>query len=299
MSKNGYYSMLDVSVDYDEYHNLNCFTVEMVKAKVIRLKNYLADNYGIVINVDNVCINEIEVNRTFPLDYKFEEYNRPLDTIFTNFPAVLRLKAENEYKKIEHGKNKINSRKIQTYSRKSGKKGIQVKCYSKTAELDETQKIILDREYMRFEITLLDSTKVKRCLKTNRLDDLTDSMIERYFDAFVQSNIWKVFWENEKTRLKQIKKILTKHQKSGSNIWIRKTVEEINNIERQQDGNIILFDVNELLSCVKGLNYSSKYAKHRAIISCENICKDAFPIYSTDCRRKYEEIISKLLGYDY
>ena len=75
-----------------------------------------------------------------------------------------------------------------------------LKIYNKTKALEKI--IVLTDSYMRVEIRLIGSERVKRAFHTNRFAELTDEIINAYFDGQMQTMIVKPYrkWQEQQRK---------------------------------------------------------------------------------------------------
>lgn len=166
-------SNLQISIDDSKYQNLNCYSIEDYKDRLVAIQEELLCNYGISVSFENAEIEYIEINKTIVLNTFYEDYLRILELLVSLFPRRLRLRTNGEFEKFtKKGRLTEIEKLTETYSRSSGKSGISIEIYNKTDEMYERYNITLMYNYLRFEIKLKSSDKIKKELGTNVLQTI-------------------------------------------------------------------------------------------------------------------------------
>lgn len=91
------YCNLSVSVGNKGTGNLMCFTRDEYVEKLQKIEEHLKNQYGIHVDLSDITMKEIEINRTFKLNEDFEKYHRVINLMMCNLPK--NLKQQSEYKK--------------------------------------------------------------------------------------------------------------------------------------------------------------------------------------------------------
>ncbi len=185
----GLYSSLATSVKNGFCSNLVCNTMDDYKKQIENTKNYLIGKYGIYADFENAIVNSIEINRTFKIDNSIAVYKRPIELIAWNIPKKRRMNLAQDFKrKTENGFETetfvITSRKIKKnkYEKtKTSKQYEELIFYDKTKQLEKI--IFLSEIYMRFEIKITGSAKIKKMIGTNKFYEITDQNINEFFNS--------------------------------------------------------------------------------------------------------------------
>ena len=286
-------STLELTVDYDLYHNLNCFSVGQYKSKLETIENFLKCQYGIVIDFSLAKVKYIEINKTIMLDKNFEAYHRAISMFMTSFPDRLRLDNNPTWKKYEVIGEGIKKEKYTTYARSSGKKGLEVIVYDKTEQLKEEYGITgLEEQYLRIEIKLKSSTEVLKELETVFWSAFTDEMINEYFCGFIKMNVLDWFEKNKIARQKALKKIFS--QQSGSiNNRTRDLLTDLMIKEFGEHWTPVLVDITELNPVLDKLYPENKDKRYKIRKAFEKHCAGKYYMYSGTASL-FEEIINKV-----
>lgn len=308
ISPDGYsYCQMELSIPDDGYHNLNCHTVWECRLQVADALQYLSDEYGIKVQVEQsegIKLRSVEINRTIPLDHPFKEYQRDLELLMHLLPGTLRLSLQEYSGKAQHPDRAIdNSRQVSTYEGRSGKSGISVKIYNKSEQLNSLRgekrlEHPVVGEYLRFEVTLLDAKKIKDTFGTNRLEALTDQMVQDYFHAFIVKNVATPYESYTEKRHKGIRKILRKNYVPGSRTWIRDTVLQLMDAEIQNHLPLLL-DINEVIDLLKNgaVPFKGNYARQKKYLAIQHfldVCNVSAPSLTHNDSAKYKELLTKL-----
>ena len=183
------YCHLECCVKNTGYGNLACYTAGEYLERLQEIEKHLADTYGIHADFSDVSIREVEINRTFMLNEDFSAYHRCITLMMSNLPSYLK-------NQMDFKKNLKNNMEYQTYYATSkttnkSKRYLLFKIYNKSKSVENI--VLLTDSYMRVEFRLVGSEKVKKALGTNKFVELTDQIINQYFDTQVQKLIIKPY----------------------------------------------------------------------------------------------------------
>lgn len=299
------YSRMELSIPGDDgYHNLNCHELWQCRQQIADAVQYLYTEYGISVTECDLRIKSIEINKTIPIDYPFEAYQRPLALMMHLFPGTLRMAERDYHERSQHpDRAEDNQRIVRTFEKTSGKRGLTVKVYDKTTQLnnlagkDKLDEIIR-HPYLRFEITLPSAEKIRKALGSNHLDELTDQKIQEYFDTFITDNVSKVYEAYNDKRHKAIRRIMRDTYAPNSHTWVRDTLLRIMNVETQTNLPLML-DIDEAITLLmnNAIPFKGKYKaqkKHNAILQFRSVCDRYTPVMAQGDLTKYQELLSKL-----
>lgn len=180
----GAYANMQTYIRDEDVGNLICKDMDAYKRYIEDIKRDVKEKYGVTLNTSHMTVNEIEINRTFAVEWPMAAYERVFTLLMAVLPAKSRLKIDTTFSNRKDGYVDVN-----TYYAKSGrnkKHGCEIKWYSKTQQLNSVYRIILDEQFVRFEIKLWGSQRLKREFGSNRWADLTDEKINTWFDKKVQ-----------------------------------------------------------------------------------------------------------------
>lgn len=247
------YCNLDTSIKNSQVGNLACYTVEQYTEQLERIQEQLSTAYGIETDFSHIALKEIEINKTFRLDGAFEDYARVLTLIMSNLPAAF--KGQMDYINREQGIRKKNTYYASSAHSRKSTKYMLFKIYNKGKSVENT--IVLDDTYMRVEIRLIGSEKVKNALGTNRFSELTDEIINQYFDAQMEKLIFKPYRQWKKKRDAYLLKLLKEQMQQNPRHWIVDTLRILQNEEIEKQSPVLL-DVNEIMELIDRLTEDRK-----------------------------------------
>lgn len=195
----------------DGTYNLFGNTPDEVRAQVKECQEYLS-SMGIEVEFYDAKIYSVEVNRTIiiigGLNFSDPEFQCIGYRMLYDLPGTLRLDKHSLFKKRRTPPSNFMASSVGITG-----KGLTVKLYDKTAELKKKYKFDTVIPYMRLEITISGSDKIKDTFGSNYLRDLTETGVDNYFTTFTYNNIRKTHESvNEKNFHKMatmIKKLFT------------------------------------------------------------------------------------------
>lgn len=286
------YCHLECCVKNTGYGNLSCYTVQDYLERLQEIEKHLIDTYGIHVDLSDITIREIEVNRTFRLHDDFSEYHRCITLLMANLPQYLK-------NQMDFKKSWQNNVEYQTYYATSkttnkSKRYLLFKIYNKSRSLENI--VLLTDSYMRVEFRLVGAEKVKRSLGTNKFAELTDQLINKYYDEQVQKLLIEPYerWRSE--RDKHITELMQEQREADIRHWQTNVLRIIMNEEVKQKHPLLL-DISELLPLVNNLNISSK----RRYEVKKNFSRQAQKFETVLCsedHKKLQEIMDKLTVND-
>ena len=261
----GAYANLQTYIRDEEVGNLICKDVDAYKRYIEEIKRDAKEKYGVSLDTSHMTINEIEINRTFAVEWPMAVYERVFTLLMAVLPAKSRLKIDTTFSNRKDGHVDVN-----TYYAKSGrnkKHGCEIKWYSKTQQLNSVYRILLDENFVRFEIKLWGSQRLKREFESNRWADLTDEKINAWFDRKVQEWIIEPVAKWKEERKKTVKKMMEACEGEGYT-WVNECLTRILDAEITARGGHkpLILDVEELMPIVDDVFTDSnrrKHVKHR------------------------------------
>lgn len=174
-------SAIEITVPYDQYHNLNCMTVVTLKERLKLVQQVLSD-YGIVVDFTNARISQMEINKTIPLDLSADKYYRCL-TLMRHLMGITLHAKYDEHGRCSEKKDYVESFTLMTAT---NQQGLLVKCYDKSRQLADKFNIIVRNNYLRFEIVFQSTATMMSQLGSELLRDITDEIINDYFHQFIE-----------------------------------------------------------------------------------------------------------------
>ena len=249
------YCILETGIRGKPTGNLMCNSVDEYKDWLDEVAAHLINKYGIHVDLnhfDEIKIKVVEINKTFKLDGDFGDYHRAIKVIMSNLPKTLSAQVD---------WSKVNDRgyEVETYSAKPPKRKsknfLELKIYNKTKSIQNI--IVLNDDYMRVEITLTGSQKIKQSFGTNRLNDWNDDLINDYFDKQIEKLMIKPLQKWKKQRDKELIELMKQQRKNDIRHWQTNVLRIVASQEIDKKCPIIL-DVNEMINVLSKLGISSK-----------------------------------------
>lgn len=293
------YGRLVLTVTDDGYHNLNCCTPEEFIDIISIVQGYLLSEYGIQTDFQNAKYKSIEINKTINIDGMFSDYQRVLTLMMYLLPAKLRLFGEADYSsKDQSARMKVTdySRCINTYCKESGKRGISVKIYDKSKQLEEVYNIFVTEDYLRYEVTLRSPEKIKAYLGTNDIFSLGETDIQKFFKKFIYENVYLPYVEHKRKLRIALVRLLKKNYNKGDRKWVNRVLLQIADAELGNRGIPLMLDIEELLSAIDEVKFDSKQIKANAKTRFREEAAAHIPTLANGDTQKYKEVVSKLLG---
>lgn len=261
----GAYANMQTYIRNEDVGNLICKDMDAYKRYIEDIKRDVKEKYGVTLNTSHMTVNEIEINRTFAVEWPMANYERVFTLLMAVLPAKSRLKIDTTFANKKDGYVDVN-----TYYAKTGrnkKHGCEIKWYSKTQQLNSVYRILLDENFVRFEIKLWGSQRLKREFGSNRWADLTDEKINTWFDRRVQEWIVEPVAKWKMERTKTVKKMMEACEGDGYT-WVNECLARILDAEVEPRGGHkpLILDVEELMPIIDEVFTDSnrrKHVKHR------------------------------------
>lgn len=279
------YCVMDISIADDEKGNLCCMTIAEYKEHIARVKRYLKEEYGIVIDTSCMYPKTLEVNKTFQISDKFDVYKRVFQLIMGNLAPKSHLKGHQDFKT-----KKKNGYEYGTFYAKSSKNKqqyLEFKIYDKTASI--LGFVTLEQNYVRFEFKIVG--KVKRRLKIETFEELTDELINSWFDEKIEDYIVKPLKKMHKERQKKWLAIFDQERNKGGH-WVGNVLGAVLNQEIIQ-GYPVFLDVEEIISVVRLMHLDSK-KRGKIVASLRRQAERTYTVLHNHDDEKLAEIIRKL-----
>lgn len=243
------YCNLETTIKDEKTGNLQCYTVGDYFDHLCVIQHHLETEYGIFTDFSDISIKEIEVNRTFKLNGNFEDYHRVINLIMTNLPTYL--KNQMDWKKVEKGASEYQTYYATSQRSNKSKRFLLFKIYNKTKSVEKI--VLLTDSYMRVEIRLVGTEKIKKALGTNRFAELTDQLINEYFDEQIQKMIVKPFEKWRIERDKYLLKLMKEQRELDIRHWQSNVLRILQN-EEIAGKRPVLLDIEELIPLVNKLD---------------------------------------------
>lgn len=245
----GLFCYLDISKMGVDDCNLVPYTVEGFKIYTDKCIQYIEDRYGVRLHNNSYKGETMEMNVTITLESAFDEYK-----------YLLRLMADLS----TGGKKRYSSYYYKTSDREvSGiklyNKSMSKKVYDKRKQMEKEKeiKIVLDKEYMRIEDTLLHQNKIKDVFDTYSIAEITDMAVKEYMQKSINEDLIKPLEKHIAEGNKKLLKIAKAENKNNNKKWIQSFI--ISALTETIKGVPILVDKQQILDTIKAIdkkNYS-------------------------------------------
>lgn len=290
--RRGDYCNLEITIKKRGLGNLNCYTVYDYIDRLREIQDHLERVYGIIADFTEATIKEVEINRTFRLDGDFECYHRVISLIMSNLPSYL--KNQSDYKKSVKGSSEYQTYYATSKTTNKSKRYLLFKIYNKSKALENI--ILLTDTYMRVELRLVGAEKVKRALDTNKFFDLTDELINGYFDEQIDKLIIKPFEKWQKNRNKYLVKLMKTERQKDIKHWQTNVLRILQNEEIAQKRPILL-DIEEIIPLIEQLDLSPSRIS-RVTSNMRKQSKKFETVFCNNDDTKLNEILQKLTVKD-
>ena len=204
------------------------------------------------------------------------------------------MKNQMDYKKVVKGNTEYQTYYATSKTTNKSKRYLLFKIYNKTKAIEHI--ILITDSYMRVEFRLVGAEKVKKALKYNRLAELSDQIINEYFDNQIKSMIVQPFKKWKQERDKYLVKLMKDERERDIRHWQTNVLRILQN-EEIAEKRPVLLDIEELIPLVDKLNLPSK---RRSEVK-SNFRKQAHKYESVFCNNddaKIQEILDKLTVKD-
>lgn len=246
------YCNLSTTIKNDESGNLSCYTVCEYLEQLKKIQSHLKNDYGIIVDFSDITLKELEINRTFKLDGDFETYHRVLNLIMTNLPSYM--KNQMDYKKVTKGCSEYQTYYATSKATNKSKRYLLFKIYNKSKAIENI--ILITDSYMRVEFRLVGAEKIKKALGTNKFAELTDRIINGYFDTQIQKMLVQPFQKWKKGRDKYLLELMKEQRQKDIRHWQTNILRILQNEEISQKRPILL-DIEEIIPLVDKLDLKS------------------------------------------
>ena len=232
----GLFCYLDISKMGADDCNLVPYTVEGFKVYVDKCLQYIDDRYGIRLHNNSYKGELMEMNITIELTEKFNNYSHLLELMAKLTPSKKRYKAELYYDK----ENECTGIKLKN-------KSMTKKVYDKRKQMETEKevKIVLDKEYMRIEDTLLHQDKIKNVFNTYNIAEITDTDVKEYMQKSINEDLIKPLEKHIAEGNKKLLKIAKAENKNNNKKWIQSFI--ISALTETIKGVPILVDKQQIL----------------------------------------------------
>ena len=280
---------LELSVNDPILHNLVGCTLEQYKHRLKEIRAFLMQNYGIFIDYKMASFKYMEIQKTIELDKACNEYSRVAALLINDIPKARRLKKPN----VHYGEiADTNVRYVQSLSRSSGLRGLEVGFYDKGAQLDEKnypREKASPSEIFRLELKLKSKTFIKRALGSCLVWQLHDSDICNYYNKFINENFAESYALNTVHRIKKLVEMANKVQSENYH-WVRNLLLMAADYELEHKVPLML-DVKEMIQALDIIGYADSKQKYYVRKSVMNTCQKYIPFFISNDDIKCQRLI--------
>lgn len=284
------YCILEISIK-SETGNLNCLSVVEYLDYLKIIQKHLEDTYGILTDFSAVALKKVEINKTFKLEDNFDDYHRVFQLMMANLPGYLSNQSDfkkNTKKGIEYGTYAATSA-----TKRNSERCLTLKIYNKSNQL-EKRGVILRNNYARVEITLFGTERIKKSLGTNHFHELTDEVINDFFDDQMRKMFVHSLKKGKEERDKYIVRLMKKQRKKDLQHWQVDVLRILSNEEIRQEKPIIL-DITDLMPLVEELNVKTK-DKYNIRVRFRNQAKKYEDVFCNNDNARLQEVLTKLIS---
>lgn len=281
------YCTMDIAIGDTETGNLCCMNVKQYKEHIKQIKKHLQEQYGVLICTDCMYPKSIEINKTFRLAGDYDDYQRVFRTIMYHLPPKSYLNRQIDFKRKGEDGYKTKTFYAKSCRNNKSKQYLEFKIYDKTESVMGF--ITLADQYVRFEFKMVG--KVRKKLKINTFDKLTDEVITSWFNERIEDYIVAPLKKMQKERQKEWLAIMEQERNKGGH-WISNVLGMVVNQEVKQ-GYPVFLDVDELVAVVKKMKLDTK-KRGKIVASLRRQSQRIYTVLSNGDDKKSDEIIEKL-----
>lgn len=293
----GAYANMQTFIRDANVGNLICLDMGAYRAHIEAIKQDVREKYGVTLNTEHMTVNEIEINRTFAVESPMPSYERVFNLLMAILPKKSRLKIDTMFSNRKDGKVDVN-----TYYAKSGRNknyGVEIKFYNKSQHLNSIYRIVLDKNYIRFEIRMWGSQKIKREFGSNRWANLTDATINAWFNRKVQEWIVEPVAKWKKEQSKNLMEIVNGYRNEDGYKWVPLCLGQMINVEitPETGRKPLLLDVEELIPVINGL-FPNGNRRKRVKRAFRSVARQKMYNLANRDDLKLDEILTKLTAQE-
>lgn len=275
------YIILDLSIAEGGESNLIPLTLLEYRLRLEGIKDYILEEYKILLNLKECAFRSLEINNTIMLDGVFKEYK-----------GIINVMADLAPKRYEQGHYKNGNKLINGIVLFN--KSQEWKMYDKTQQLADVYKIKVDGNFLRIEIALLTPKKIKDVFGTTAIYEITEEQLKDYFIKMVEKDLFKAFDKYIKYSNKELLRIAKEEQEKDIKKWVRGFFLRSFKLKYKPDEESEA-DIDLLLDTQQCLDIIKKYTKKNYARAYRNIkADDEESPEKKNNLAKYNEIKEKL-----
>lgn len=290
------YCSVSTSPKREDGTNVRCYTINEYTAHLTRLQGHLRDVYGIRADFSMTQFKELEINKTFRLEQDFRDYRRVIELIMHNLPASFKQDMTFSTRTKQDKNSGMMESQPGTYYARTGKNNksdryLLFKIYDKTRSVENT--ITLTDSYMRIELRLVGAEKIARDLGTNVFSEITDQIINEYFDKQMQKLIIQPIKKWKAQRDKMVVALMKEKQEQDIKHWQVNTLLTLSSMENEQYCPVLL-DVSELMELVPQV-VTGRKLRYKAKTNFRTKARKNAECFCRNDDKKLAEILSKVV----
>ena len=291
--KHSAYTKLTLSVS--EYNNLQNLNVYEYKQRIKQVLEYIYDKYkiDIIYDFNSLCISYMEINCTFKLKDRFNDYKRALLILMANLPYnkySYKNKHNIKYNSFYEIDQNCNIAELETLWVKNS--SIELIIYNKSKQLKDTKNILSNDDYIRIEYRLKRKDSYIKSLGCT-VGKLTDEKIKQFYINCTENDLVKPF-ESYKCKIKgMFEKVLRPMLEHSEKQWYKDFIRIIREYEQK---NILpmIIDIEDIFPVLKEYskgNYSRR--KKMVLRKAKESERDLIGV-----TEKINEILDKLKSFN-
>ena len=283
------YIKMELSVAEEEKHNLKPLSLLEYRILLEKIRLYVLEEYKMALTFKESTFTSLEINKTIKLELPVKEYKHILQLIGDLSPKRYEQALYRNQNKLVTG--------IVLYNN-----SMEYKMYNKTEQLEEIYKIKIEGNYLRIEISLLNSKKIKSVFGTTKIYEITEEQLKEYYIKAVEKDLFKPILKYIKQSNKELLVLAQKEQDKDIKKWVSgfflnsyKLKYDVKKYvcEKCEADIDLLFDSQQCLDIIKKKtkkNYARAYRNIKEDYEIDNIKKNNLA--------KLNEIIDKMFNCD-
>lgn len=238
----GLFCYLDISKMGADDCNLVPYTVEGFKAYADKCIAYIENRYGVKLQNNDYKGEVMEMNVTIALESKFDNYSHLLRLMRKAATGGKRRYKAYEYDDVDR---EVSGFKLYN-------KSMIKKVYDKKRQMEKEKeiKIVLDKEYMRIEDTLMEQNKIKNVFNTYNIGEITDKEVAEYMRKSIKEDLIAPLEKHIEASNKRMLKIAKEEKNKDNNKkWVYSFI--ISALTETIKGVPILLDKQQIIDVIK------------------------------------------------
>lgn len=283
------YVTLDIFISDENTNNLIPLTQEETRDKHRQILEHINNWYGIELTDKEAEYKYLEMNKTVELEFSSREYQAFMET--AQFTAPKRYDKNLDGKNVEIYRDSFDGElNFVAYRNDS----MRLKIYNKTRHLEQKRGVIVGKVYFRIEACLSTAKKIKSVFGTTKVAEITDEMMEEYFNKIVKKDVFDRIELYLKESDKAIEVRKEELKEANAKTWTKdlfgicgeKIIFENKTME-------MVYDLEQIVECIRK-EMPKKSNFERTIKRCETVIKGKW--HKKNNLERYAEIKNKILN---